>query len=596
VEGLEEGAGGWEPTPPWAESGGSDAEGPGGPAWAEPECRHLGRAGDLCSEVPAAAIERFHSIDTTGTTPSMRCAVERACAGTTPSMRCAAERASAGSAPSIQYAMEQVGRHLRSSKERHCWTLGSLGGAAGAAKVELEHSKVSGKRRVLMDGDLVFSTKERTFNWTWEHPALRSQITIQSDNGHHRLSVLDTADGAAACWSPGQGPAPEAARAPAELQEEQALAAPTAPRAARTPSRRRPARNSSGARGPGAGGRRRSSSRSGARLARRRGSSLPRQAPAGDEGPSPPEDLEEVEGRGSGTPDAEHAAESARLQALISARDAKIAMLEGQLRRCTAGAGDSPTGQLRRCAAGAEGSPAAPAAASTAAPRSRSPPRGGDRRCAAVQGAPALHQAPACASAPEARVDSQDQAILAKAAELDVIDLSVVQVHISSSSKGPIAFQERIDSNVNCLGTQFNAVNAKHEALLVATRVPPQCVIPPPQFLVPAQLLMAGTPGCAAGPERGLDSDRSSCVQCSELLGAIKGTHGCSLWLRKGAPLVPDLPGSIVKRHAVTLALAEPAILVVDDAVGVAATRGVDFASSPVETEAHLPSLEQRWE
>ena len=47
-----------------------------------------------------------------------------------------------------------------------------------------------------------------------------------------------------------------------------------------------------------------------------------------------------------------------------------------------------------------------------------------------------------------------------------------------------------------------------------------------------------------------------------------KGTHGCSLWLRKGVPLVPSLSGSTVQRHLVHVALAEPTMLVVNLAVG----------------------------
>merc|ERR1719188_1002936 len=82
---------------------------------------------------------------------------------------------------------------MRASKVRHAWTL-HLEGAARETVVELEHSKLTGKKVVLLDGDVVFSTRERSLRWSWEHPASQSRICLDSDSGQHWLE----------CKGPGQ--------------------------------------------------------------------------------------------------------------------------------------------------------------------------------------------------------------------------------------------------------------------------------------------------------------------------------------------------------------------------------------------------------
>ena len=79
-------------------------------------------------------------------------------------------------------------------------------------------------------------------------------------------------------------------------------------------------------------------------------------------------------------------------------------------------------------------------------------------------------------------------------------DLATIQASLVSLSTNLRLYQERVDSNVENLGRQFNTLNAKHEALLAAACSPPQGVIPPPQFLVPAAAPAVAVAAAPRGP------------------------------------------------------------------------------------------------
>ena len=91
---------------------------------------------------------------------------------------------SCGSMRSPQYQVDHIGRHMKSSKLRHAWTFFL---EATELKVELEHSRFSGKKKILVDGKLVFSTTAKQLSWCWEHPDRKATIKLDSDNGRHSL-------------------------------------------------------------------------------------------------------------------------------------------------------------------------------------------------------------------------------------------------------------------------------------------------------------------------------------------------------------------------------------------------------------------------
>lgn len=262
------------------------------------------------------------------------------------------------------YKVEHVGKLMRFSKLRHSWTL-FLSNEAEEVKVELEHSKVSGKKKVLINGEVVFSTKERSLRWSWQDPRSKACITLFSENGNHSLRCEDGVS-----QLPGQGGTvhhqekhTESAAMTWEVED------------AETPPRRT---------------RRHSGSRSANRaLSRRRSASRGRdqhcpppqaEAPVAN-GQEPPmemamtfpdqqerlasaqDDLSDGDVREEAKPsipvhslsfsmiedvtlrtpirgedNADHIAETARLHALLSVRDAQIAALQSELRRNALGA------------------------------------------------------------------------------------------------------------------------------------------------------------------------------------------------------------------------------------------------------------------
>ncbi|CAK9102265.1 Zeta_toxin domain-containing protein [Durusdinium trenchii] len=73
---------------------------------------------------------------------------------------------------------------MKSSKLRHAWTFFL---ESTELKVELEHSRFSGKKKVLVDGKPVFATTEKQLSWCWEHPNTKAKILLESENGRHSL-------------------------------------------------------------------------------------------------------------------------------------------------------------------------------------------------------------------------------------------------------------------------------------------------------------------------------------------------------------------------------------------------------------------------
>lgn len=82
------------------------------------------------------------------------------------------------------YEVEHIGRHMKSSKLRHIWTFFL---EAAELKVELEHSRFSGKKKVFVDGKLALSTTAKQLSWCYEHPNSKAKIKLDSENGRHSL-------------------------------------------------------------------------------------------------------------------------------------------------------------------------------------------------------------------------------------------------------------------------------------------------------------------------------------------------------------------------------------------------------------------------
>jgi len=94
------------------------------------------------------------------------------------------------SSHTVSYRCDPVGRHMQNSKLRHVWML-RLAGEVRDMKVELIHSRSTGKKQVLVDGKVMFSTREKSLNWSWEHLPSNARIILRSENGSHQLLCHD---------------------------------------------------------------------------------------------------------------------------------------------------------------------------------------------------------------------------------------------------------------------------------------------------------------------------------------------------------------------------------------------------------------------
>lgn len=257
------------------------------------------------------------------------------------------------------YQVNQLGRWFGSSKLRHVWTL-SLD--ESKVMVELEHSRMTGKKKVLIDGKVVYSTREKKLTWSWVHPASLAKISLTSENGKHELECEE--------------PEKRHSQGESEGTEPEALAAPDeSPGVVRPPSTK-PRRRRRGSGSPrerqGSARPRPRGTRSSRSASRKRGtSSSPPPAERPSTGPEPwledtmaaggargrhREDTElpsacaelqntvpvPLELNGAPVPldpseverlDQAAKVEHARLHALLGMKDAQIAVLQGELRR-----------------------------------------------------------------------------------------------------------------------------------------------------------------------------------------------------------------------------------------------------------------------
>eukprot|EP00931_Biecheleriopsis_adriatica_P007589 TRINITY_DN108859_c0_g1_i1.p1 TRINITY_DN108859_c0_g1~~TRINITY_DN108859_c0_g1_i1.p1 ORF type:complete len:732 (+),score=144.58 TRINITY_DN108859_c0_g1_i1:66-2198(+) len=239
------------------------------------------------------------------------------------------------------YKVDHIGRHVRSSKLRHAWTL-FLAGEAREVKVELEHSRLSGKKKVLIDGKLVFSTKEKRLCWSWEHPGSKALISLHSENGNHSLR----------CQEPEAEPA-TAAEAPIATKQDDGA---TSDQRSSRRSGQSPEERSSTTAGEasveaftfalpeedGAAGT--EAEEAEAAVAEEAKPGLPTRTKSDLLHSNPGSSADEV-GHGCAAacpsaPSGNIAEETARLHALLGVRDAQIAALQGELRRCALGAKD----------------------------------------------------------------------------------------------------------------------------------------------------------------------------------------------------------------------------------------------------------------
>jgi len=88
-----------------------------------------------------------------------------------------------------RYRCDAIGRRWRGAKLRHSWNLRlSGGGTELGLAVEILQSRVSGRKRVLVDGREVFCTRSQIFGWSFEHAASCTRITLRSEGDGFRLS------------------------------------------------------------------------------------------------------------------------------------------------------------------------------------------------------------------------------------------------------------------------------------------------------------------------------------------------------------------------------------------------------------------------
>lgn len=108
------------------------------------------------------------------------------------------------------YSCKSLGKRMRRKMPgwassvpplQHSWTL-HLAGEPCETRVELLHSRVTGKKEVLVNGKVVFSTREKRLNWSWEHLPSQNRISLRSESGHHQLQCKGFCSGNSSPSSP----------------------------------------------------------------------------------------------------------------------------------------------------------------------------------------------------------------------------------------------------------------------------------------------------------------------------------------------------------------------------------------------------------
>lgn len=97
-----------------------------------------------------------------------------------------------------RYQCDTVGRHFYSKRIRHSWTLKLNSNRSRKAEtlcVEVLHSRLSGNKRVHVDGVQVFQTRARQLSWSLTH-ASGVEISVRSDGHGFRLCCHEPHSGA----------------------------------------------------------------------------------------------------------------------------------------------------------------------------------------------------------------------------------------------------------------------------------------------------------------------------------------------------------------------------------------------------------------
>lgn len=89
------------------------------------------------------------------------------------------------------YQCESVGKRISSTKLHHTWVL-NLGNDSREARIEILHSRVTGRKRVLLNGQQVFCTRKRHLSWFHKHEC-GAEIELRSDGNGYQISCNDPA-------------------------------------------------------------------------------------------------------------------------------------------------------------------------------------------------------------------------------------------------------------------------------------------------------------------------------------------------------------------------------------------------------------------
>jgi len=93
------------------------------------------------------------------------------------------------------YRCDSIGKRMRGSKLRHSWTLRLNGDSAGTSSseevcVELLHSRLTGRKRIFLDGKEVHQTRKRSLSWSFVHPS-QVRVTLFSEGTGFQLRCDD---------------------------------------------------------------------------------------------------------------------------------------------------------------------------------------------------------------------------------------------------------------------------------------------------------------------------------------------------------------------------------------------------------------------
>lgn len=75
------------------------------------------------------------------------------------------------------FQKDSVGRHMRRTKVRHSWTLNLA--SDDVVNIEVLHSRLTGHKRVVVDGEEVFNTRKTHWDWSYQHIS-GARVTLRS--------------------------------------------------------------------------------------------------------------------------------------------------------------------------------------------------------------------------------------------------------------------------------------------------------------------------------------------------------------------------------------------------------------------------------